>query len=122
MRKIAAVSGIGLCLTVLIIAGFPRLVVADTIYGCKDRLFGFVRIVSGPGNCDRLEIPISWNSVGPQGPQGWTGPAGPMGPMGPIGPAGPVGPIGPVGPAGPAGPGGPGGPPGTGGVIPCPAT
>jgi hypothetical protein len=103
MRKIAAVSAIGICLTVLIIAGFPGVGEAATVYGCYGKFIGVVRIVSGPGKCDlKLEIPISWDSVGPQGPMGLTGPAGATGPAGPTGPAGATGQAGPQGPAGAA--------------------
>jgi len=116
MRKIAVVSVIGICLTVLIIAGFPRLGDAAVIYGCQERLTGFVRIVSGPGKCLQLEIPISWNQDGPIGPIGPTGSAGPQGPTGAQGPAGATGATGatgsqgPQGPAGSTGPMGPAGP------------
>jgi len=41
-----------------------------------------MRIVSGPGQCSRLENPISWNDVGPAGPRGEQGPAGPAGAIG----------------------------------------
>jgi len=76
MKKMAMISTIGLCLAVLIIAGFPLVGDAATIYGCQERLTGFVRIVSSPSQCNRFETPISWDSVGPQGPAGPPGPAG----------------------------------------------
>jgi hypothetical protein len=115
MRKITVVSAIGICLTVLIIAGLPRSGDAATIYACVGKIdFGLVRIVSGPGQCTPLEIPILWNSVGPMGP---IGPAGPQGAQGLPGSAGPAGSIGPTGSAGPAGAPGPAGSAGSTGVA-----
>ncbi len=77
MRKIATVSAMGICLTVLIIAGLPRYSNATTIYACVGKGdLGLVRIVSGPGQCSRLETSTSWDSEGPQGPVGPQGPAG----------------------------------------------
>jgi hypothetical protein len=55
-------------------------------------------VVSDPSKCDtKLEIPISWDSVGPKGPVGPPGPVGPAGPQGTQGPAVPAGPAGPAG-------------------------
>lgn len=120
MKKTATVSAIGICITVLIIAGFPLLGDAAVIYGCKEGT-GLLKIVSGPGQCTRTQTPISWNVVGPQGPvgppgptgaTGQTGAAGPVGPVGPVGPAGQAGATGPAGPTGITGPAGPAGPTG----------
>lgn len=113
MRKLAAVSVIGICLTVLIIAGLPGSGEAATIYGCYKTTSGAVRIVTGPGQCSSSETSITWDSVGPQGPVGPPGPTGPVGPTGSAGPAGPVGPIGATGPIGPTGLTGPTGPTGS---------
>jgi len=113
MKKLAVAVAISTCLVGLIIAGFPRLGDAATIYGCYGKFIGMVRVVSGPGKCDlKLEIPMSWNSEGPIGPAGPTGATGPQGPQGAQGPAGPAGPEGPQGAQGPAGPAGPEGPQG----------
>ena len=107
MKKLAVAVAISTCLVGLIIAGFPRLGDAATIYGCYGKFIGMVRVVSGPGKCDlKLEIPMSWNSEGPIGPAGPTGATGPQGPQGAQGPAGPAGPEGPQGAQGPAGPAG----------------
>jgi hypothetical protein len=118
MKKLAVAVAISTCLVCLIIAGFPRLGDAAEIYGCYGKLAGLMRIVSGPGQCNRLENPISWNNVGPEGPAGPTGSMGPAGPTGATGPqgspgpqgltgaVGPQGPIGLIGPAGPQGPAG----------------
>jgi hypothetical protein len=100
----------------MVIAGFPGLGDAATIYGCYGRILGVVRIVSGPGQCERSETPISWNSEGPPGLPGLKGDTGPQGPAGPIGPtgatglAGPPGSTGATGAAGSQGPQGPAGP------------
>ena len=73
MKKLAVAVAISTCLVGLIIAGFPRLGDAATIYGCYGKFAGLMRIVSGPGQCSRLENPISWNDVGPEGPAGPSG-------------------------------------------------
>jgi hypothetical protein len=109
MRRIATVSVIGICFIALIIVGFPGVGDAATIYGCYGKILGVVRIVSGPNQCDRLEIPISWNSEGLPGLPGVAGAQGPAGTQGAPGPQGPAGSVGPMGPAGPAGPQGPAG-------------
>jgi hypothetical protein len=112
MRKMANILTFSVCLTALVIAGFPQVGDAQTIYGCYSRRDGSLRIVAAPGRCHRSETPISWNAVGPQGPIGLTGPTGPKGdtglsgatgPKGEQGPAGPQGPIGLTGPTGPKG-------------------
>ncbi len=82
MRKLAAVSVIGICLTVLIIAGLPGSCEAATIYACYKTSSGSVRIVSDPGQCNSSETSISWDSVGPQGPVGPPGPTGATGSAG----------------------------------------
>ena len=81
---------ISICLTVMVIAGFPGLGDAATIYGCYGRILGVVQRVSGPGQCERSETPISWNSEGPPGLPGLKGDTGPQGPAGPIGPIGAI--------------------------------
>jgi hypothetical protein len=86
---------------------------STTIYGCKLKIGGFVRIESGPGRCNtRVEDPVQWNVTGPQGPQGVAGPQGPQGPQGPAGPAGAKGDPGATGAQGPQGPQGAVGPTG----------
>lgn len=99
MKKLAVAVAISSCLVGLIVAGFPRLGDAATIYGCYGKfLWNTVRIVSGPDQCARHEIPISWNSEGP------IGPVGPQGQVGPIGPTGATGPQGLKGDTGAQGP------------------
>jgi hypothetical protein len=113
-----------------------------TIWACKAKYTGLIRVVDGPGRCSsRFETPLSWNVVGPAGPTGpqgvkgetgATGPAGPIGPKGDTGATGATGPAGPkgdkgdtgaTGPAGapgatgPQGPQGPQGPAGSGGAA-----
>jgi hypothetical protein len=121
MKKITAVLALGICFTVLIVAGYPRSGDAATIYGCQGKIGGFVRIVASQAQCDtKLENPISWNSVGPQGAQGpigATGPQGPQGPKGDIGSTGATGATGAIGPAGPAGAAGPQGATGAPGAM-----
>jgi hypothetical protein len=103
MKKTVGVLIICICLTLLIIAGFPLLGDAAVIYGCRANTTGLLHIVSGPGQCTRTQTQISWDVVGPQGPVGPPGPTGPAGPIGPTGLTGPAGPAGPQGPTGPAG-------------------
>ena len=70
---------------------FPSTASADTIYACKLKSLGTIRIVSATTNCSSLEIKISWNATGPQGipgPQGVQGPQGIPGPQGIQGPSG----------------------------------
>ena len=107
MKKIAVVNVIGIFLTVLIIAGFPKLGDAAVIYGCQGRIDGYLRIVSGPGQCRPPETSVNWNSEGPIGPIGPAGPAGPTGPIGPQVPMGLPGVPGAPGAPGPAGPASP---------------
>ena len=96
MRKLNLAT-IRSCLAVFIVAVFPQLSNAATIYGCASKMLGVVRIVNRSTQCDtRLEIPISWNSAGSAGSTGLTGAAGPVGPAGPAGPTGATGPAGPV--------------------------
>ncbi|MGD0887343.1 MAG: hypothetical protein ABSA46_21065 [Thermodesulfovibrionales bacterium] len=86
MTRITIVFIIGICLTVFIIAGFPRTDDAATIYGCYQKYSGILRIVSGPGQCDlKHENPILWDQVGPQGAAGPKGDPGVPGPPGPSG-------------------------------------
>jgi hypothetical protein len=97
MRKMANILTFSVCLTALVIAGFPQVGDAQTIYGCYSRRDGSLRIVAAPGRCHRSETPISWNAVGPQGPIGLTGPTGPKGDTGLSGATGPKGEQGPAG-------------------------
>ena len=69
----------------------PGTASAETLYGCKNKTNGSVRIVDAGVACKNSEVPVSWSSVGIQGPAGPAGPAGPPGPKGQIGPAGPAG-------------------------------
>jgi hypothetical protein len=94
MKKITVAVAIGICLIASIIVGFPRYGEAEVIYGCYGKIAGVLRIVDSPNKCTRLEIPITWNSEGPQGP---VGPAGPAGPTGPPGSGGIVAQVCPVG-------------------------
>jgi hypothetical protein len=93
----------------------------STIWACKIKVTGLVRVVDGPGQCStRYETPLSWNVVGPKGATGATGPAGARGatgPAGPIGPKGATGATGAKGATGPAGPIGPQGPKGDTGAT-----
>jgi len=93
----------------------------SVIQACKQRVTGFLRVVSDPSKCTRREVPLAWNiqgpagaagPTGPEGPTGAAGPAGPQGDRGPAGPQGPAGPEGARGPAGSQGAAGPAGPPG----------
>ena len=80
MKKTIAVSAISICLTVLVIAGFPRTGDADPIYACQERITGLVRIVSSLSQCKTpYEIRITWQSEGPIGPIGPAGTAGAAG-------------------------------------------
>jgi hypothetical protein len=80
MRKLNMLLAISICLTIMVIAGFPRSGEAQQIYGCYGKIGGLLRVVSDPSKCDkRLEIPISWNSVGPPGLKGDKGDKGDQG-------------------------------------------
>ncbi len=86
MRKISAVAvAVGICLIILLIGGLPQLSHASEIYGCVAKMGGFLRIVSNPSRCTRMETAISWNQVGPQGPKGDTGATGATGSQGTAG-------------------------------------
>ena len=90
----------------------------SVIYGCYKEKNGKVRVVSGPDDCKKKEVSISWNvmgqggdgEIGPTGPkgdkgdQGATGSAGPKGDKGDQGATGAAGPKGDKGATGPAGP------------------
>jgi hypothetical protein len=91
----------------------PEVAHAETIYACKLKSLGTIRLVSATTNCSSLEVKVSWESgggtggVGPAGPEGPIGPPGPAGPAGLAGAAGPAGAPGIQGPQGPAGETGP---------------
>jgi hypothetical protein len=61
---------------------------------------GYLRIVTGPKQCNNAERAISWNKAGAQGERGPTGPKGETGARGPSGPQGEQGEQGPPGPQG----------------------
>jgi hypothetical protein len=83
----------------------PAPAVGETvIHACKHPSGGWLRMVSGPGDCKRRERAVSWNVVGPKGDKGDPGEAGPTGPAGPAGPQGERGEPGPPGAQGPQGP------------------
>src|SRR6266508_1354521 len=74
---------------------------AGVINGCYAVKTGALRVIDTANHqCEKGEIAISWNQVGPQGPQGFQGEAGAAGPQGPVGANGAAGPVGPQGPAG----------------------
>ena len=53
---------------------------STTIYACKFKVSGLVRLVSGPGQCNtKVEDPVQWNTTGPQGAQGVPGTPGAKG-------------------------------------------
>src|SRR5687768_10416307 len=114
MRRIPL---IGLAALLVLAAGTAALaksrpvpaVAETTIHACKHPSGGWLRMVSGPGDCRRRERAVSWNVAGPKGDKGDAGEAGPAGPAGPQGPQGERGPEGPQGPQGPQGPKGDGG-------------
>jgi hypothetical protein len=85
MRKITVAVAISICLIASIIVGFPRYGDAEVIYGCYGKIAGVLRIVDGPNKCTRLEIPITWNSEGPQGPAGPAGSGGIVAQVCPVG-------------------------------------
>lgn len=92
----------------------------QTIYACKGDRSGAVRLVNGPNDCQRGEVLVTWNTLGPQGetgPQGTPGQPGPTGASGPQGATGPAGTAGPPGPTGPVGPAGTQGPQGNPGPV-----
>ncbi|HYJ92112.1 MAG TPA: hypothetical protein VEV84_12435 [Pyrinomonadaceae bacterium] len=69
----------------------------NTIYGCYNKSDGTLRRVNSGADCKNSEIPISWNSQGPQGVQGPQGPQGPKGDTGARGSQGPKGDTGATG-------------------------
>jgi hypothetical protein len=66
----------------------------NTIYGCYNRTDGTLRRVNGAADCRNYEIPISWNSQGPQGVRGDPGAQGLQGLKGDTGATGAQGPQG----------------------------
>jgi hypothetical protein len=92
----------------------------NTINACQGKVTGILRVVVSTSNCNsKMEIPISWNVIGPKGDKGDPGAIGPQGPKGDAGltgaqgPAGPAGAQGTKGDAGLTGAQGPTGPAGT---------
>lgn len=65
--KLATVTGIS-CL--FLASSIGR---AATIYACKKKIGGTVRIVGAKAQCLTTETKMFWNSIGPQGPQGQPG-------------------------------------------------
>lgn len=88
MRRLFVVFGmVAAVVTLAVIGGVAIANVGSSddgnvINGCYQKKFGQLRIVSGPSECLKSEIPISWNEVGPQGPKGDQGDPGPVGPKG----------------------------------------
>jgi len=74
-----------LVIAILVVTNFPCHGADKVIYGCYGKIGGILRIVSTPTACLKLEVPISWNQVGPQGPQGLPGAKGDPGIQGPPG-------------------------------------
>lgn len=58
---------------------------AATIYACKKKKNGDLRIVKKSKRCKRGEVKTKWNSKGPNGTAGPQGAAGPPGPAGAVG-------------------------------------
>lgn len=85
----------------------------EPIHACASKLFGDLRLVTGPDDCDyTLEDYVSWiagdqGAQGPKGEKGHAGPAGPKGDKGDKGDRGLPGAMGPKGDKGHAGPQGP---------------
>src|SRR5687767_7292885 len=108
MRRIPL---IGLAALLVLAAGTAALaktrpvpaVAETTIHACKHPSGGWLRMVSGPGDCRRRERAVSWNVAGPKGDKGDKGDPGEAGPAGPAGAQGPQGPQGERGPEGPQG-------------------
>lgn len=100
MRRLFVVFGmVAAVVTLAVIGGVAIANVGSSddgnvINGCYQKKFGQLRIVSGPSECLKSEIPISWNEVDPQGPKGDQGDPGPVGPKGEQGDPGPLGPKG----------------------------
>jgi hypothetical protein len=113
------------------IFGIQRVVAENTIttyYACVNNSSGTIKMIDASKTCDKSEVKIEWNQVGPkgdkgdkgdtgdtgqqglqgvQGPIGDTGTQGPQGVQGPIGDTGAQGPQGVQGPIGNTGPQGP---------------
>ena len=86
MKKVIMVGGALLLLTFTPSHGFTE---NDTIiHGCIGKWSKILRVVSGPNQCRKHEIPISWNEAGQQGERGPQGEQGPQGPPGPKGDTG----------------------------------
>jgi hypothetical protein len=64
---------------------------AATIYACKARRGGAIRIVARNARCGRRAVKLSWNTQGPAGRPGAPGQAGAPGAPGERGPIGPNG-------------------------------
>ena len=80
MKKVIMACGALLLLTFTPSQGFAK---NDTIiHGCIGKRSKILRVVSGPSQCTKHEIPISWNEAGQQGEQGPPGPPGPKGDSG----------------------------------------
>lgn len=112
------------CMIVLVLSGAgvyasTTQTSTSTIYACKKKEVGLLRVVDENTSCTKNETKISWNIVGPKGDIGDPGATGPAGPQGPAGKDGAQGAPGPQGTAGFQGEQGIQGPPGkdTAGII-----
>jgi hypothetical protein len=86
----------------------PSPAAPTTIWACKIKITGLVRVTDGPGQCSsKYETALSWNVVGPKGDTGAIGPKGSTGATGATGATGGAGAKGSTGATGPAGPMGP---------------
>jgi hypothetical protein len=88
-------------------AGLDAIFADDTIYACRTKSTGVLRVPAPGTSCKSDEQPLQWNVRGPAGPPGPTGAQGQQGPAGPAGPPGPAGERGATGATGPQGPPGP---------------
>src|SRR5881398_3396000 len=51
-------------------------------YGCVNKKSGTIKMVNAQTKCQKTEMKISWNQVGPKGAKGVTGLQGPKGAKG----------------------------------------
>ena len=66
-------------------------------YACVNQNNGLLKMVDEAKECQKHEVKISWNQVGPKGDPGVKGEIGDTGAIGPQGPTGPQGPQGETG-------------------------
>lgn len=100
--RIAALVGALAMLVALM--GVASTASASTIYTCKKKRGGAIRIVTKKTKCRKSEKKLTWGSTGSRGPRGPVGPVGPAGVSGSNGSAGATGATGAAGATGPAGP------------------